>query len=66
MSKEEIIAAIEARSVDLGKLRLLLVELKKESLVARQFTHGAMGFLLTAVDYLETNLSEIRNRVRMD
>ena len=65
MTKDEIIAGIDQQTASLAELSEFLESLRPEDMVAQHFLHGAMGFLLTAVDYLSTNLEEIQNRVRM-
>jgi len=65
MTKDEIIAGIEEQQDALEKLRIFLELLRPEELFAQVFIHGVMGFLLTAVDYLTVNLTEIKNRVRI-
>ena len=65
MTKEELIPALEMWIDTLHELSVFLVELKSEPLVQSIFAHSVIGFLQTAVDYLQVNLEEIRNRVRM-
>ena len=65
MTKDEIIAGIDEQIASLKKLRDFLESLRPEELLIQMFVHGVMGFLLTAVDYLQMNLVEIQNRVRM-
>ncbi len=65
MTKEEIIAGIDEQMEALERLRIFLMSLRPEDLIVQAFTHGVVGFLLTAVDYLSVNLEEVKNRVRM-
>ena len=65
MTKDEIIAGIDEQVASLEKVRDFLESLRPEELLIQMFVHGVMGFLVTAVDYLQTNLIEIKNRVRM-
>lgn len=65
MSKEELIEKLEHWIVQVNGLRVFLYDLRSETLVTELFLHGAMGFLITACDYLSTNLEEIRNKIRM-
>ncbi|KKL23661.1 hypothetical protein LCGC14_2423170 [marine sediment metagenome] len=65
MTKDEIIAGIDEQLASLERLRNFLESLRPEELLIQTFVHGVMGFLVTAVDYLQVNLVEIKNKVRM-
>lgn len=65
MSKEELIEKLEYWAEQMKELKVFLESLRPETLVVQLFVHGAMGFLITGADYLEVNLTEIANRVRM-
>lgn len=65
MSKEELIEKLDMQIDNLDELKDFLESLRTETLLVELFVHGAMGFLITAVDYLEVNLTEIRNKVQM-
>ncbi len=65
MDKDEIIDGIDQQLESLANVRVFLDLLRPEDLVTQIFAHSVMGFLITAVDYLQVNLNEIKNRVRM-
>ncbi|MHA2265508.1 MAG: hypothetical protein ACXAEN_24220 [Candidatus Thorarchaeota archaeon] len=65
MSKEEMITTLEKWEGTLGELTVFLTQLTQEDVVKNMYAHSVGGFLITAVDYLQTNLSEMRHRVEM-
>jgi len=65
MTKQEVIDGIDEQLASLERLRNFLESLRPEELLIQTFVHGVMGFLVTAVDYLQVNLVEIKNKVRM-
>ena len=65
MTKQEVIDGIDEQLASLERLRNFLESLRPEELLIQTFVHGVTGFLVTAVDYLQVNLVEIKNKVRM-
>lgn len=65
MSKEELIEKLEYWRLQMLGLKDFLESLRTETLMVKVFTLSVIVFLITACDYLETNLVEIRNRVQM-
>jgi len=65
MTDQEVIVGTEQWGRTLEDLKVFLTALTGQPVVKNMFAHSVAGFLITAVDYLQTNLDEIANRVRM-
>lgn len=65
MSKEELITRLEDWSVVMKELRVFLGDLSKEPDMEGMYKHWIGGFLMTAAEYLETNLDEMATKLRM-
>lgn len=65
MSKEELIEQLDIHIEKICEVKVFLESLRPETLLAEIFVHSVVGFLVTACDYLEVNLTEISNKVRM-
>ena len=65
MTKNQIIVKIEHTEIQLEEISALLEDLSGEDRVISLSTPPVLTYLKTAADYLNVNLTEIKNRVRM-
>ena len=65
MLKEEVIAEIEIHETALENLKVWFELIRPEERYEPIFEHGILTYLITGVDYLQVNLIEMKNRVRM-
>lgn len=65
MEKEELLEQFDDQIVNVGKVLLWLRGIHDDPLLSETFHKVVIGMLMTACDYLLSNLNEMRNKYQM-
>jgi len=65
VEKEELLSGLTGWAEEMRECKEFLEKLRFEPLMIPLFPHTTAGFLETAAEYIETNLNQIANRIRM-